>query len=280
LKFNQFGAPSIAYYFEITSGVDSLMTATYVGGNSDCGSGTAKGWVCSTIQSGEGVGQYASLAIDGDGHRHIAYYDGANGDLWYTTSRASGFCNGNTWLCYSVDSNSDVGQFSSLFLDENKDFHIAYYDATADKLKYAFDIGSGGNCGVFGSAQCDTIDSMADGSYPHGISIAEDIAGYPVIAYQDDFGALNLARPLAALGLVAGSGNCGPENPFSTWHCKTIRPYLSRISARQADYVSIAIHDSGLGTIAYNGFIQLSDSNLAIAYQRFQVFEPIILYNP
>jgi hypothetical protein len=164
-------------------------------------------------------------------------------------------------------------------VDQNKDFHIAYYDATADRLKYAVDLGSGGNCGVFNSAQCDTIDSMGSGTHPQGISIAEDRAGHPVIAYQDDFGALNLARPLAGLGMAAGSGNCGPETPFSTWRCDTIKPYLSRVNARQADHVSIAIHGSGLGTIAYNGFIQAADSNLALAYQRFQVFEPLVLNN-
>jgi hypothetical protein len=280
LKYNSFGNPAIAYYFQNTSGVDALKLAAYVGGGGNCGYGAQAGkWECSTIHSGEGVGQYASLALDAVGARHIAYYDGANGDLWYTTSSASGFCNGNTWLCYPVESIPDVGRFASLYVDQNKDFHIAYYDATADKLKYAVNLGSGGNCGVFDSAQCDTIDLMGTGTHPQGISIAEDLAGYPVIAYQDDFGALNVARPLAGLGMVAGSGNCGPETPFSTWRCDTIKPYMSRSNARQADYVSIGIHTSGLGTIAYNGFIQAADSNLAIAYQRFHVFEPLVLKN-
>ena len=121
---------------------------------------------------------------------------------------------------------------------------------------------------------------MKDVSLPLGISIAEDPGGYPVIAYESDNGSLDLARPLPALGLPGGSGNCGPENPFSTWLCETIRPYFSRIPAHQADFVSIAISESGLGTIAYQGFITASGGNLDLAYQLFEVFGPIIINNP
>jgi hypothetical protein len=282
LKFNSIGNPSIAYYFQNTSGVDALKVASYMGSGGNCGFGDQLDkWECSTIISGEGVGQFASLDIDAVGNRNIAYYDGANGDLWFARSGTSANCGpSNTWLCITVDSANDVGQYASLYLDGNADFHIAYYDATADKLKYAVETGGSGNCGVLGSAQCETIDSMMTGIQPQGISIVEDIGGYPVIAYQSDFGSLDLARPLGALGLVAGSGNCGPETPFSTWRCDTIRPYLSRIPARQADYVSIAMSESGLGTIAYYGFITTTaGGNLDIAYQQFQVFEPLILKN-
>jgi hypothetical protein len=95
-------------------------------------------------------------------------------------------------------------------MDNSNHFHIAYYDATADELKYAVDVGGGGNCGVLGSAQCDTIDSMPADSHPLGVSIAEDKSYYPFIAYQAKNGSLNVARPVSALGLPGGSGNCGP----------------------------------------------------------------------
>jgi hypothetical protein len=278
LKFNSSGTPYIAYYFENTSGVDALKVAYYKGSSGNCGVGTQAGkWQCDTIQSGEGVGQYASLAIDALGNRHVAYYDGVNGDLWYAQSGNMVNCGpGNTWLCIPVDAGSDVGQYASLYVDSGYHFHIAYYDATADKLKYAVDVGSGGNCGVFGSARCETIAAMPAGYHPMGVSMAEDAGSYPVIAYQSDNGSLNLARPLAALGLVAGSGNCGPENPFSTWYCETIDRSGTWIPYRNGDFVSIALHQSGLATIAYNEFVTASDGNLAIAYQRFQVFSPAI----
>jgi hypothetical protein len=284
LKFNQLGYPSIAYYFENTSGVDSLKVASYVGGNADCGVGTAEGWQCEPIQTGEGVGQYASLALDGAGNRHIAYYDGGNHELWMATSTSIGKnCGpgGNTWYCYRMSQNfKNAGQYASLYVDKNNNFHIAYYDADNDKLRYAFD--SGGavpGCGVGGSAKCDTIDSMWTGSHPMGVSMAEDAAGYPIIAYQSISGSLNVAQPRAALGLSVGGGNCGPEIPFSTWYCQTVKRHSPYTPYRQGDYVSIAVNQSGLATIAYFGFITLTDGNLAVAYQRFQVFEPVVMNN-
>jgi hypothetical protein len=281
LKYNSTGKPYIAYYFGNTSGVDALMMAS--GENGNCGYGSAAGkWQCDTIKTGEGVGQYASLALDGSGNRRIAYYDGANGDLWYATSSSGTNCGpgGNTWLCYPVDSANDVGKYASLYMDNGNDFHIAYYDATTDKLKYAVDVGSGGNCGILGSAQCDAIDSMPADYHPLGISIAEDNAYYPFIAYQSQYGSLNLARPVPALGLPGGSGNCGPENPFSTWYCETINPQNPYVPARHGDFVSIALNPSGLATIAYYGFITAADGNLMVSdQQRLEVYLPLVLNN-
>jgi hypothetical protein len=281
LKYHSDGTPYVAYYFENTSGVDALMVASYVGSGGNCGYGTVAGkWQCDTIKTGEGVGQYASLALDGAGNRHIAYYDGGNGDLWYASSSIGTNCGpGNSWICYPVSAANDVGQYASLYVDNGNDFHIAYYDATTDKLEYAVDLGSGGNCGIFGSAQCDEIDSMQTGYHPLGVSIAEDAAGYPIIAYQSEWGDLNVARPLAALGVPAGGGNCGPETPFSTWYCETIDRYNWFVPARHGDYVSIALNPSGLATIAYYGFITSSDGNLKVSYQRFQVFLPLVMKN-
>lgn len=281
LKFHSDGTPYIAYYYDNPSGVDALMVASYVGSGGNCGYGTATGqWQCDTIQTGEGVGQYASLALDGDGNRHIAYYDAANGDLWYASDRIGTNCGpGNTWICYPIDLANDVGQYASLYVDNNNDFHIAYYDATIDALKYAVDKGSGGNCGLLGSAQCDTIDDMPQGYHPLGVSMAEDAAGYPIIAYQSEYGSLNLARPAAALGLSGGGGNCGPGNLFYTWYCETIDRYGTWIPYRNGDYVSIAVNSSGLATIAYNGFITSSNGNLNVSYQRFQVVLPLVTKN-
>ena len=82
LKFNDYGKPFIAYHFDNPTGVDALMLSYYsvTGGNCPHPD-SADSWRCETIITGEGVGQYASLALDEDGEQHIAYYDGANGDL-------------------------------------------------------------------------------------------------------------------------------------------------------------------------------------------------------
>jgi hypothetical protein len=164
-----------------------------------------------------------------------------------------------------------------MFVDDSGHFHIAYYDATNDVLKYAVNVGSGGNCGVGGSAQCDEIDSMQADYHSLGISIAEDAAGYPVIAYQSYNGSLNVARPVAALGLSGGGGNCGPEDLFYTWYCETIDRSGTWVPYRNGDYVSIAVAPSGLATIAYNGYIIPSGGNLNVATQRLQIFLPLTL---
>jgi hypothetical protein len=273
--------PYIAYHFNNPGNVDALMIARGAAGDGNCGVGGAAGnWNCYTVQTGEGVGQYTSLALDGDGHFHIAYQDAGTGDLWYATSRGPGNCGpGNSWSCYAVDATADVvGEYASIYVDSEGHFHIAYYDDTNDVLKYARFVGSDGNCAL-GQAQCDEIDSMMQGYNPLGVSIAEDPAGHPVIAYQSQYGALNVARPLAALGLAAGSGNCGPEDLFLTWYCETIDPAGGWVTHRDGDYVSIAVDSGGLATIAYYGFITAEGGNLMVAYQRFQFFLPLVMKN-
>jgi hypothetical protein len=281
LEYDSGGTAYIAYYFDNPGNVDGLMIASQVESDGNCGYGYDAGrWQCDTIHVGEGVGQYAALELDSDGHRHVAYYDGGSGDLWYATSATGSNCGpGNSWTCYPVSSAADVGQYASLYLDSEAHYHIAYYDAISHTLRYAVEVDSGGNCGVLGSAQCDEIDAMMQGYNPLGLSIAEDPAGYPVIAYQSRYGSLKLARPLAALGLPAGSGNCGPETPFSSWYCETIDPAGTWIPYRNGDYVSIDVSPSGLATIAYYGFITPEGGNLMVAYQRFQVFLPLVLKN-
>ena len=169
-----------------------------------------------------------------------------------------------------------------MYVDDGGHYHIAYYDADATNkvLKYAVDVGSGGNCGVLGSAQCDTIDTMQANYHPLGVSMAEDAAGYPIIAYQSEYGSLNMARPVAALGLPAGGGNCGPEDLFSTWYCETIDRHGRFVPYRNGDFVSLDISPSGLATIAYYRlYTDFADGNLMVSYQRFQVFQPLVVKN-
>ncbi|MGD2157112.1 MAG: hypothetical protein PVG14_10435 [Anaerolineales bacterium] len=277
--YSGWGTPRITYHLNDPNNDDELKLATYVGGSGNCGHGAdLEEWRCRTIQSGEGIGQHTSLAIDENGYKHIAYYDAGNGWLQYATDTSGSNCGpGGSWTCYPVSSAAEVGKYASMYVDDGGYFHIAYYDATNEVLKYAVEVDSGGNCGILGSAQCETIDTMQADYHPLGISIAEDAAGYPMIAYQSEAGSLNVARPLAALGLPAGSGNCGPENLFSTWYCETIDRYGTWIHYRNGDYISLAVSPSGLATIAYQGFITSSGGNMMVAYQRFQVFLPSVM---
>lgn len=270
LKLDSTGKPCIAYYFSNFMGADSLWYAKYVGGGTgNCG---GNDYQCDPIDSGDHVGKYASLALDGSDRPRIAYYDGGNDALRYAYEY------GGSWTIREIlPTNS--GQYASLYVDvDNGNLpHIAHYDSSNGKLGYAVYVGSGGNCGFNSSAtvfewQCDEIESVGTGTDPRGVSLALDGADYPIIAYQSGGSVLKVARPAAALGLLIG--NCGPANPFYAWQCEALS---FGISIGQGDFVSLAVNSAGLATIAYYGNITASDGDLKVAYQRLQVFLPLAL---
>jgi hypothetical protein len=289
--FSDTGQEFVAYYFDNPTNVDALKVAYHTYANGNCPyPDVADTWRCDTIMSGEGVGQYVSLEVVGgpDFEVYIAYYKGSTGELWFATTLCDEVCNCGFWdgdmACYPVTGASvDAGRYASLYMDADNHFHIAYYDATNQELKYAVQLdGSDGNCGLLGSAQCDTIDSMQADYHPLGVSIAADANGYPIIAYQSANGSLNVARPLAALGWPAGSGNCGPENPLSTWYCETVdRSRTWTPPYRNGDYASIAVNTSGLATIAYYRlYTEHADGNLVVSEQQpYQMFLPLVVKN-
>jgi hypothetical protein len=276
LKYHSNGKPYIAYYYENLIGVDKLKLARGGLAMGNCGSGSAGMWQCDTISSGDQVGKYTSLALDGSDRPRIAYYDGVNNALWYAQY-------GTSWFTLKILPDNS-GQYASLYVDNGDISHIAHYDSSNGKLGYAVYVGSGGNanCGVFDSKfwwRCDDIESVGTITHPKGLSLAVDAASYPIIAYQKG-GSLKVARPLDALGLLAGSGNCGPEDPFSTWKCETIDPFQSLGPVVNGDFVSIALNSSGLATIAYYQEFSASFTGiLKVAYQQLQGFLPLVMKN-
>jgi hypothetical protein len=81
------------------------------------------------------AGEYSSIAIDSNGTPHISYYDHVSaydGDLKYAFRTPQG-----AWAIAVVDWEGDVGIDTSLALDAAGNPHIAYYDGTGDRLKYA-----------------------------------------------------------------------------------------------------------------------------------------------
>ena len=83
------------------------------------------GWCLQTVDSEGDVGAYwspyCSLALDGSGRAHIAYYDHANGELKYAYESSLG------WCLQTVDSEGDAGVYCSLALDGSGRPNIAYY---------------------------------------------------------------------------------------------------------------------------------------------------------
>jgi hypothetical protein len=272
LKLDSTGKTRIAYYFSNLMGADSLWYVEHVGGGA--GNCTDNNYQCDPVDSGDRVGKYASLALDSSDQPRIAYYDGGNDSLKYAYHNGS-------WLIRRIlaaSSGFPSGQYASLFVDVNNGDlpHIAHYDSTNGTLEYAVYVGSGGNCGLSNAViyewQCDAIDNVGTGTHPKGVSLAVDGAVYPLIAYQSEASVLKVARPAAAQGMLVG--NCGPVSLFYTWQCE---PISFGIGIGQGDFVALAVNSAGLATIAYYGNITASDGDLKVAYQRLQVFLPLVL---
>jgi hypothetical protein len=72
---------------------------------------------------------WTSLALDSEGFPHFSY--------WREGNLVIQHWDGAWWYLETVDSDGDVGRFSSMALDASDRPHISYYDDTAGNLKYA-----------------------------------------------------------------------------------------------------------------------------------------------
>jgi len=95
---------------------------------------TATSWQTVAVDQAGDVGDYSSLAVDGDGRVHVSYLDFTNSDLKYATCAAS--CTTATnWQTVPVDQSG--GYDTSLGVDGNGRLHVSYLDPTNADLKYA-----------------------------------------------------------------------------------------------------------------------------------------------
>lgn len=291
VKVDSGGTPHIAYQYYNALGKDAQLYAYWVGdGTGNCGEGSVEGdWQCDVIYNDDKVGRYASLDLDEDDEPTIAYYDAENGyPVVAAYIGSGGSCGpGNSWYCRTVQRPTlDTGKYVSLYVEDSGLAHIAYHNVTNDTLEYAKWVGSGGNCGFSSVSlnfewQCDEIEDTGASLTSMGVSIAEDGAGYPIIAYQDVSedqapAGLKVARPHAALDMNTVP-NCGPEDLFQTWYCESVDGGGSNTD--EAGSVSIAVNSAGLATIAYHeldNYPYPAEGNLKVAYQRLQTFLPLV----
>jgi len=111
-----------------------------------------------------------SLAIDAEGHFHLAYRNTEQNSLVYANNAAG------QWDFTTVDEETTVGPAVSLALDGDGAIHIAYYDRAQKDLRYATN--------ASGSWATSTVDILDD--VGHYCSIAADAAGKIHVAYEDE----------------------------------------------------------------------------------------------
>lgn len=286
LHYDSNGNPHIAYYANNNLGADTLNYTTYVGGGTgNCG--PSDDWWCSMVDSGTGVGKWASLDIRYDDTVYIAYYHGGLGELRYAYNAGIGNCGtGDAWYCTTIDSDGYVGaQASFLAPSYAGDYYrVAYYDLDYHHLKYAHSgMGGSGNCGPSNSWACSVVDDM-NAYLPVGISMQVDAVGTPMIAYQYTdptnpaaYDLVRLARPNYVYD-GTNAGNCGDIPPGYTdpfWRCITLDN--ASLYEDEGDFISMAVDGNGLAAISYaeeNSFY--NTTFLKVVFQRARLFLPII----
>ena len=142
--------------------------------------------VIDTVEdSGKDLAKYTSLALDSANKPYISYYgydtvnDQVVGGLRFAYKSPI-----DAWVSETVDNSANVGQFTSLALDNFGQFHISYYDVTNSNLKYALKSG--------GSWVNETVDS--NGTVGLYTSLAADNFGNVHISYYNaSYGDLDYA---------------------------------------------------------------------------------------
>jgi hypothetical protein len=238
LSLDSNGRPCISYY----DATDGDLRYAHFDGSS---------WIIGTVDSVGDVGQYTSLALDGMDRPHISYYDAtaANGDLKYAHFVGTGGnCGGTYWQCDFVETAGLAGLYTSLALAANAQPRISYFGQNS--LKYAYYVGSGGNCGPGNTTwQCDTI--VAIGNKGGHDSLALDGAERPRISLYQRTG-----KDLQYAQYVGSGGNCGPGN--TTWQCEIVDS-----AGDVGQYTSLALDEFGRPHISYH---DVSNGDLKYAF--------------
>ena len=231
------------------------------------------------VDPADGMGRYASVAIDTNGALHVSYFDDTFNDLRYATGTS-----GN-WTVETVDSPGDVGRYSSIAVDSNGVAHIAYYDASNGVLKHASNpsgdwvietVDAGPSVGRYACIAVDGSDKLhisyydaangdlkyatgtsgnwtlktvdSDGDVGQYSSIAVDSDGHAHISYYD---ATNVSPRYAS----NVSGDCIPQEVDSADSGGT--------------YTSIAVDSDGHAHISYHSWFL--DAPTYTAYLRYAV---------
>ncbi len=259
VRLDSNGRPRIVY------GGDHLYYASFDGAN----------WTLETVDPDDGVGLFASLALDSLNRPHISYYDANRGILKYATNQGAGwsiqvldvpgqaadFSMAETdslsvenlpermaaqfdWRSdsFSLDQTENIltaytgrGLYTSIAVDVNNRPNIAYYDALNGDLKYA--------SMLLGRWQIRTIDSNGDvGSYA-GLALDSSTPSNAYFSYYD---ATN------------------QDLKYAVWDAKNLAAGVSTVDTKDnvGQYTSIAVTSNGSPHISY---YDVTNANLKYA---------------
>jgi hypothetical protein len=121
----------VGNYSSITAGSGNVHISHYdeTKGDIKYVTGTSGSWSSGTVDSTGDVGGYTSIAIDSSGVLHVSYFDWDDtdsdlpGDLKYVTGTSGSWGGPQT-----LDSEGDVGGFTSVAADASGNTYISYYD--------------------------------------------------------------------------------------------------------------------------------------------------------
>jgi hypothetical protein len=157
------------------------------------------------------------------------------------------------WTIETVDSTNDTGQHVSVAIDQdNGAVYVSYYDNTTKDLRGAKYVGSGGNCGVDNSWDCQTLDQGGDVGEYSSIAVKPQTVNVGIAYYDDSQGELQYATGCFA--------------PYCLWAYVTIDSGNPSGFLWDGLYTSLVYHSDGTPAIAYYTFRGLSDDSLKVAY--------------
>lgn len=94
-----------------------------------------KYWEVTTIDGQEGSGKMNNMAVDSNGHLHLAYANVASGEMRYA------FWNGESWSLETIEGRPQTQQYVGLTcgiaIDKADRPHVVYLNATTLQIKYA-----------------------------------------------------------------------------------------------------------------------------------------------
>lgn len=224
-------------------------------------------WNVEIVDGGEdnSAGAYPSLVFNSGGIPYISYYNNENGELWYAKRVSSGTGNcgeGNTWLCQVVDTDGDVGKYSSIDYWKSSSIMgswklgISYYDTTNRALKLAiYSCIAHFSCSwSFHTIQQASTIFQYYGRYS---SLKFSLDGDPLVAYQYSNNMLNTDTLRYAYPVTEG-GNCGLGDALGEWQCDSIES-----GEGMGMYPSLSITWDGTAYIAY---YDQANGNLKFSY--------------